>query len=580
MKNSIIIFLLLNSIYGISQALVFEWAKGFGSVGQETARDITTDQNGNVFTIGSFTNTIDFDPSSNTFNLTPIGAGDTYITKYNKSGTFIWVKRIGSSGASTAKTYGHSIKIDPSGNILIFGIFSVDTDFDPSPSSSFVYTTLGADTGMLFITKLDNNGNFVWAKRIENYGYPEDFPGSMALDAAGNIYITGSFWETIDFDPNPSAYYFLESHNLEAAFLLKLNNNGGFVFAKAFKQQETSNNFQNGLAKKSTLIDQNYVKAYKIIVGKSGHIYIYGQFIGTVQFNSNSNCPPCYPDIVLSTAGNNMFLPSNRFLVKLSSQGVAIFAKKIEQEVKVNDFEVNSAGSIYLAGSFAGSFAFNLDNPYPNNNSMSPIGNKDIFVMKYNSSGTFEWAKKYGSMGGHAYAANIITDLAGNLFIQGGFSNNLDFDNNPSTTNTLIKSNLGSGSDDYFFTKLDASGNFLSANSIGTNNEYIGLKLHIDNLENIYTTGVFEGTNTQNLISNGFLDSFIHKFSTNKYTVKSGNWIDPTVWSQSVIPALNEGVIIEAGHIITLNNLVNVKKIFNKGTIQLGNAGQLKLNNP
>jgi hypothetical protein len=135
-----------------------------------------------------------------------------------------WVKTLW--GYSTG--YGHTIKLDKSGNIYTMGNFAFDTDFDPGPKQKVLKAR--GDYQDIFISKLDANGNFLWAKRIG--GWYEENGLSMDLDPQGNILICGFFQDSVDFDPDSSVHN-LYSWGGHDAFILKLDNEGKFLWVGA-----------------------------------------------------------------------------------------------------------------------------------------------------------------------------------------------------------------------------------------------------------------------------------------------------------------------------------------------------------
>ena len=91
---------------------------------------------------------------------------------------------------------GNSIAVDASGKVYITGIFQGTADFDPGPG---VFKLTSAGNNDIFVNKLDASGNFVWAKSMGGPAY--DHGNSLTVDAAGNVWSTGSFEGTVDFDP-------------------------------------------------------------------------------------------------------------------------------------------------------------------------------------------------------------------------------------------------------------------------------------------------------------------------------------------------------------------------------------------
>jgi hypothetical protein len=175
----------------------FLWAKAIGGSSNDRGYAIAVDSAGNVHTAGWFSDQADFDPGLGTFNLTAAGGMDGFTSKLDSAGNFVWAKRMG--GPSDDHAYG--IAVDSAGNLYTTGGFYGTVDFDPGPSA-FNLTAAGGDD--IFITKLDSAGSFVWAKRIG--GQYTDFAFGIGADRVGNVYTTGAFYDTVDFDPGPGTF--------------------------------------------------------------------------------------------------------------------------------------------------------------------------------------------------------------------------------------------------------------------------------------------------------------------------------------------------------------------------------------
>jgi len=91
------------------------WAKSMGGPSQDYGTGVTVDGSGNVYTIGRFQGTADFDPGAGTFDLTSFGGSDIFISKLDASGNFVWAIQLGGSDWDV----GNSITLDGSGNIYI-----------------------------------------------------------------------------------------------------------------------------------------------------------------------------------------------------------------------------------------------------------------------------------------------------------------------------------------------------------------------------------------------------------------------------------------------------------------------------
>ncbi|MDQ1256134.1 MAG: hypothetical protein QG656_730, partial [Candidatus Hydrogenedentes bacterium] len=199
----------------------FVWAKAMGGTGNEWSEDITLDNAGNVYATGYFRSTADFDPGPGIFNLTSAGGIDVFVSKLNSTGVFVWAKAMGGTG----NDFGEGIAVDSAGNVYTRGRFLGTVDFDPGAG---IFNLTQAGSSDLFVSKLDSGGNFVWAKRMGGSSIGDG--DGIAVDSAGNVYTTGWFLGTVDFDPGPGTFNLTSAGN--DIFVSKLDSAGNFVWAK------------------------------------------------------------------------------------------------------------------------------------------------------------------------------------------------------------------------------------------------------------------------------------------------------------------------------------------------------------
>lgn len=170
----------------------FIWAQQLGGGTSEIARSIAISNTGNVYSVGYFLGTVDFDPGPGIYNLTSVASYDIYVSKLDQDGNFVWAKQLGGNSLDFAR----SIAIDDCENLYITGIFLGTADFDPGPGA-YNFTSKGGNDS--YIVKLDSAGNFVWAEQLG--GTSNENSLSVFVDNRKNVYTTGSFRDTIDFDP-------------------------------------------------------------------------------------------------------------------------------------------------------------------------------------------------------------------------------------------------------------------------------------------------------------------------------------------------------------------------------------------
>lgn len=200
----------------------FVWAKALnGTHYADRARGITLDDAGNVYTTGVFGETMDFDPGPEVFPLSAPIWENTYVSKLDNDGTFIWATEFGQG-------YGRSVAVDGAGNLYTMGRFSGTADFDPGPGVFELTATDPSDD--LFISKLDPEGNFVRAVQMGGNGDVE--PEGLAVDDAGSVYVTGSFYGTADFDPGPETAALTPVGWARDTFIVKLDPLGNLAWLK------------------------------------------------------------------------------------------------------------------------------------------------------------------------------------------------------------------------------------------------------------------------------------------------------------------------------------------------------------
>lgn len=412
------------------------WAKEF------IDSKIEIGSSGNVYISGIFTGTRDFDPDASVFNLTSSGESDIYIGKADAAGNFLWAKKFGGPG----NDYLAYFLSDASNNLYVTGSFHGTVDFDPG-SGVFNLTSVGNRD--VYIAKFDSSGNFLWARQLGgNYNY--DAASSLAVDALGNVYITGRFKYTVDFNPG-SGTFDLTSAGEEDIFILKLNTSGNFVWANRYGTSGS-----------------NYESGNDIEVDLSGNIYTIGNFNGAVDFDPG---PGTF--ILNSTAGSS-------FLSKLDPSGNFLMAK---QGVFGSKLEISSSGNFYTSGSFQGTIDFNPDSGIFN---LTSAGGTDRFVLKLDSSCNFLWAKRWGN-GEYDNYTSFCLDAMENIYIVGSYFGTYDFDPGPGTY--TLSSN---GEADAFICKLDSQGDYLWTASFAGPVQTNGYYIKLDASGNIYASGDFD----------------------------------------------------------------------------------------
>lgn len=379
----------------------FLWAKQFGgddSNSPVTPKSIALDPSGNVYITGYFHGAPDFDPSAGTFSITTSIFDEAFIVKLDASGNFVFAKSIG--GANIDQ--GVAIKVDASGNIYSTGYYRGVADFDPGVGTYTLNTI--ASSFDVFISKLDGSGNFVWAKNTSGGG--DEKPVGLDLDNAGNVYVTGNFLYTTDFDPSATVFNLVPSNTGQNnTFVLKLDPSGNFGWAKML--QGTSD-----------------VVSTSITIDGLNNIYTTGHFIGTADFN-----PSATTNTLTSNGSYDIYIS------KFDAAGDYVWAKSMgSTQIDLGlSLTTDASNNIYSTGSFMLSVDFD---PNIGTNTLTAMhsSHSDAYLLKIDASGNFGWARQLGSTNLVGTQGNSIkTDGSGNIILGGGFQGPVDFDTEATT---------------------------------------------------------------------------------------------------------------------------------------------------
>lgn len=447
------IFILLFFVWNVAllNSQNLHWARQMAKSGSVNygnwGRSIAVDQNYNVYTVGDFEGTVDFDPGAPVYNLSATSAGggkDIFISKLDSSGNFVWAINMGGSGYNQ----GYDIALDNAGNCYITGMHDDTTDFDPGPGVTNLIGFMDP-----YVAKYDVNGGLVWVK--EFIGPYDDYGFSIHVSDSNFVYVTGNFGSTMDFDPGPGVANLTSSAN-KNTYILKLNSNGIYQWSKMF------------------YCDLNVIGT-SIDTDPTGKVYVGGFFYGTADFDPG---PATY----------NLTSLNSRFVSKLDNAGNFIWANHVEGDLSnpLTDYpslSVDNDGNVYSAWQFTGTADFDPGVGVVN---LTSSGNTDIYILKQDFNGKYDWAVSFGKSSADA-AASIYSDGAGLIYTTGYSVGTVDFDPGAGIIN------INSPQSSVFVSVLDSSGNFYWAgNDAGGNSTGYGITA--DDAGKMYVTGHFWGT--------------------------------------------------------------------------------------
>jgi hypothetical protein len=324
----------------------FIWAKQIGGTGNDVAEKLTLDHAGNILICGEFQNTVDFDPGAGVQNMISNGSADAYVLKLDANGNYTWAGHYGNSPGQ----FAYGIATDAANAVYVTGEFYGTTDFDPGAG---VYNLVASGfNANIYVLKWSAAGNFIWADNMGNSSGGDEGV-AIKTDGAGNPVITGTYYGTVDFDPDITGTFNLTAAGTDGdIFVLKLTSSAGaFMFAKSMG---------------GTGLDQ----PYGLALNSAGAIYVAGFFSLTADFD------PGIPVFNLTASG-----AADAFIAELDASGNFLWAYGFGG----TDFDfargMTAHGSdVYTCGVFAYTADFDLGLPvYPLS---SFLNTSDAFLLK------------------------------------------------------------------------------------------------------------------------------------------------------------------------------------------------------
>jgi hypothetical protein len=401
-----------------------------------------------------------------------------------------WAKGIGGPNDENS----NAIVLDNARNVYTAGFYRGAVDFDPGAGISM----LNSGWYVSYINKLDSMGDFIWAKAI---GTPVGTGGwsaaqSMAIDASANLYVSGFFQDTCDFDPSAGVTYFIAgtATQIYSAYVCKYDSAGNLIWAQAFGGP-------SGLA-----------MPVKMTLDALGNTYVTGSFRGTVDFDPGIGTQNA--TAASGGTGDDIFI--SKFDAAGNFKWVATMGSNGSDDSW--GIQTDVRGNVYTVGRFENTVDFD---PGPSVANLISTGGRDIFICKLDSSGNYQWAKSMGNSTHDDGGFAIVIDHQSNLCLGGNFGGTVDFD--PGSAVHNLTSN---GQADAFTAKFDTAGNYLWAKAFLSPSDVNILSIATDDNDNVYSAGYYyltadfdPGAGTHNITSVGSADIFVSKLDP------SGNFV-------------------------------------------------------
>jgi len=345
------------------------------------------------------------------------------------------------------------IAMDASGDVYVAGSFTGTPDFDPG-SGITALPSLGNADG--FLAKYSAAGGLVWVFQVGGLG--EETVTSLARDAGGNLYLSGGFSGSTDFDPG-AGLQVLNSIGGQDGYVAKFSPAGSLLWARRFGGPGTDE--VNALA-----------------VDAAGNVYAAGVFSGQADA-----LPIAGPTILADGSA------PDGFVLSLDAGGAVRWALPVGgvQEDEVSTIVATAAGTLTIAGSFQGSADFARNSTAVR---LAAQGGTDVFLASYSSAGVLQWAKGIGGPNEESIApGGLALDAQGGTALLGEFSGSADFDPGPGNV-----SRASISAADLFLGRYDANGSFVSVVTLGGQGSISGVRALVDLDGSALVTGDFSGS--------------------------------------------------------------------------------------
>lgn len=363
--GSLFLFLTFSHLY----AQHFDWAKSISGPGLDVGRAVTTDIEGNVIVVGSFTGSAQL---GNT-HLSGQGGIEGFVAKYTAAGVLLWARVI----SGPAEDLARGVTTDQSGHVYVVGHFTDTVVFDSAPNHTIAAKSEGKKD--MFVVKYDANGTVLW--QLTGGGTGDDTATDIAWYKYSNkLYISGGFENRAHFGTTT-----ILSNGLTDAYLLKIDAAGNAHWIR------------NGGGLEHDI-------AASVAVSNTEDVFITGDFYDQAQFEGTT---------LQATGSSDMFLarfnPEGTLLWATTNGGTSVdVATAVRTDLN---------GHVFVCGYYQGTTTFQ-------NFSASALGYNDVFLAKFDGNGTCIWLNTAGSSG-LDNCLGMAVDWDGSTYLTGFFEDQM-----------------------------------------------------------------------------------------------------------------------------------------------------------
>jgi hypothetical protein len=427
------------------------WSERLGGLNDDNGEGVAVDSSDNIFVTGWIAGDADLNGNGNVGNDWPekqddsYGGGDIFVTKFSSGGVYQWSIRVGGTGYDVA----YSIMMDTNDNMILAGSVWGDVDLNwDADSSDSGESGAGFGSSDIIVVKYDAAVDMQWAVRLG--GSNGDQAENLVIDESDNILITGGVAGDADLngdgDTNDEGETPAACHGRNDIFIAKLNVLGEVQWAKRLG----STDYDEGLG---------------LAVNTGGDVFVTGDIggDGLEYVDADLNGDGDTDDSEETVTAEDCYRVADIFIVKFDAGGNFQWAERLGGIYFDVAFDVaaNNSGDIFVTGFICAEAGANgqadLNGDGDTNDSAETVsgcyGDSDVFVVKFNTNGGFQWAQRYGgskSDGGYA----VTTDDGNKIFVAGTVKGSADLNGDGDAADTN-ESGAGFDGSDIFISVIN-----------------------------------------------------------------------------------------------------------------------------
>jgi trimeric autotransporter adhesin len=456
------------------------WATYYGGSSYDVGISVATDFAKNIYISGRTTSTAGM-ATSGAYQTTLDGSGDAFLVKFNSAGVRQWATYYGGSGDEQ----GYSIATDRSGNVYLSGQTFSSSGIATSGAYQIAH---GGGGGDAFVVKFDSLGARQWATYFGGAGM--EYSYVLATDLSGNVFLSGASASNSGI-ASSGAHQTTYAGGTNDAFLAKFNSAGSLQWSTYYGSSSDEFGYSTATDTSGNVFLAGYTSGATGLATSGAHQTASGGGIDgfLVKFNSagvrqwatyyggsgydycNSTAVDVFGNVYLTgptesssgmVSGSGYQLTPggglDAYLAKFNSSGVRQWGTyyggsgteqgySVATDIHANVYltgQTNSTTGIASSGAFQPTFA----------------GTSDVFLVKFNSSGSRRWGTYYGSSG-NEYGSSVATDTSGNILVTG-----LTNSTSGIASSTAHQPTFGGSTYDAFLVRFSALSSITGSNSI------------------------------------------------------------------------------------------------------------------